>query len=199
MKVRKSACILRAVGCLVFGVCVSSLVVAQDAKPSDSKDTVQQLLAEVRMLRQALEAVQRINVDTYRSQLLVDRVRASREEVRRLNVSLNDAREMLRRTQQTIPTLTEQVKMQETQVQLEVDQSKRAQWEFDLKRSKEALENYNSQIEPLKEREQQLQVDLNKEKAQLEELEGRLDSLERAIENDRQKLENDKPASAKAP
>jgi hypothetical protein len=79
----------------------------QDAKPADNKDTMQQLLAEVRMLRQAFEAVQRINVDTYRSQLLVDRVRASRDEMRRLNGSLNDTREMLRRTQQTIPTAAE--------------------------------------------------------------------------------------------
>jgi len=191
MKVRKSACILRAVGCLVFGVCVSSLAVAQDAKPSDSKDTLQQLLAEVRMLRQALEAVQRINVDTYRSQLLVDRVRASREEIRRLTTSLNDAREMLRRTQYTIPSFTEQVKMQETQLQLEVDPAKRAPLEFELKRTKDALENYKSQIDPLKEREQQVQADLNREKAQLEELEGRLEMLERSIENDRQRLDKD--------
>jgi hypothetical protein len=56
----------------------------------------------------------------------------------------------------------------ETQLQLEVDQAKRAEFEFELKRSKEALENYKSQIDPMKEREQQLQVDLNKEKAQLE-------------------------------
>jgi len=191
MKVRKSARILRAVGCLVFGVCVSSLAVAQDAKPSDNKDTIQQLLAEVRMLRQALEAVQRINVDTYRSQLLVDRVRASREEIRRLTTSLNDAREMLRRTQYTIPSFTEQVKMQETQLQLEVDPAKRAPLEFELKRTKDALENYKSQIDPLKEREQQVQADLNREKARLEELEGRLEMLERSIENDRQRLDKD--------
>lgn len=193
MKVRKSAYILRALGCVVFGFCVGSMALAQDAKRVDSTDTMQQLLAEVRMLRQALEAVQRINVDTYRSQLLVDRVRASREEVRRLNASLNEVRETLRRTQLTIPNFTDQVKMQETQVQVEVDQSKRAQWEFELKRSREALENYKSQIEPLKEREQQMQADLNKEKARLDELESRLDVLERSIESDRQKLDKDEP------
>jgi hypothetical protein len=81
--------------------------------------------------------------------------------------------------------------MQETQLQLEVDQLKRAQREFDLKRSREMLENYKSEIEPLKEREQQVQAELNKEKTQLGELEGRLDLLERAIENDRQKLDKD--------
>ena len=87
--------------------------------------------------------------------------------------------------------------MQETQVQLEVDQLKRSQWEFELKRSKEMLENYKSQIEPMKEREQQLQAELNKEKAQLDELDGRLNMLERSIENDRQKL--DASTSPKTP
>jgi chromosome segregation ATPase len=190
MKLGRSA-YRRASAAIVFGLCLASLAVAQDAKAGDNRDTMQQLLTEVRMLRQAFEAVQRISVDTYRSQLLVDRIRASREEVRRLTASVNDARETLRRTQLTIPTFTEEVKMQETQLQLEVDQLKRAQREFELKRSKEMLENYKSEIEPLKEREQQLQGELNKEKAQLGELEGRLDLLERAIENDRQKLDKD--------
>jgi hypothetical protein len=45
----------------------------------------------------------------------------------------------------------------------------------------------------MKEREQQLQAELNKEKAQLDELQGRLDLLERTIENDRQKLDKDEP------
>src|SRR4030095_6539130 len=83
MKLRRSNCILRAMVSIIFAVCVTSIALAQEAKPTENKDTTQQLLTEVRMLRQALEAVQRISLDTYRSQLLVDRVRASREEIRR--------------------------------------------------------------------------------------------------------------------
>jgi chromosome segregation ATPase len=64
--------------------------------------------------------------------------------------------------------------------------------EFELKRSKRGIDLYTSQIDSLKEREQQLSADLNTEKIRLNELEGRLDSLERAIENDRQKLESEK-------
>ena len=58
---------------------------------------------------------------------------------------------------------------------------------------------YKSQIGPLKEREQQLAADLNAEKNKLNELESRLELLERGIENDRQKLESDKPLSLKNP
>jgi DNA repair ATPase RecN len=193
MKPGRSAHIFRAAAAIVFGLCFAPLAVAQDAKAADNKDTMQQLLTEVRMLRQAFEAVQRISVDTYRSQLLVDRIRAGREEVRRLTASLNDTRETLRRTLVTIPNFTDDVKMQETQLQGEFDPSKRAQREFELKKTKEMLENYKAEIEPLKEREQQIQAESNKEKAQLDELEGRLDLLERAIENDRGKLDKDAP------
>jgi chromosome segregation ATPase len=171
----------------------------QNNKPAEDKEAIQELLTEVRMLRQALQTLQRMSVDTYRSQLLVDRIRVNREDVRRLTASLNETRDTLRRTQQTIPTFTEQVKMEETQVQTEVDPAKRAPLEFELKRTREALENYKAQIDPLREREQQLSAELNKEKAQLDELEGRLDLLERGIDNDRQKLETDKPAVPKTP
>lgn len=165
----------------------SYLPASAQTKQSDDK-TLQELLDEVRMLRQALQTLQRMSVDTYRSQLLVDRVRVGHEDVRRLTASLNETRDTLRRTQLTIPNFTEQAKMQETQLQLEVDPSKRAQWEFELKRSKEALENYKSQIEPLKDREQQLAAELNTAKARVEELESRLDLLDRAIEADREKV-----------
>ncbi len=190
---------LRSIAVVLFSVCLVSIAAGQTTKPADDKDTLQALLKEVTMLRQALQTLQRMSVDTYRSQLLVDRIRVNREDVRRLTASLNETRDTLRRTQLTIPTFTEQVKMEETQVQLEVDPAKRAPLEFELKRTKDALENYKSQIDPLKEREQQLSAELNKEKAQLEELEGRLDLLERGIDNDRQKLDQDKPAAPKTP
>jgi chromosome segregation ATPase len=184
---------------LSAGLGLVQRVNGQNSKPPEDKEALQELLTEVRLLRQALQTLQRMSVDTYRSQLLVDRIRVNREDVRRLTGSLNDTRETLRKTQLTIPNFTDQVKMQETQLQIEVDQAKRSQLEFELKRTKDALENYKSQIEPLKEREQQLSGELNKERAQLEELEGRLDLLERGIENDRQKLEPGKPAAAKSP
>ena len=111
---------------LLAGSSVVQGVKGQNNKPTQDKEAIQELLTEVRMLRQALQTLQRMSVDTYRSQLLVDRIRVNREDVRRLIASLNETRETLRRTQQTIPTFTEQVKMQETQVQLEVDPAKRA-------------------------------------------------------------------------
>jgi chromosome segregation ATPase len=172
-------------------------VIAQAKTESDDQQTMQQLLAEVRMLRQALQTVQRMSIDTYRSQLLVDRIRVAHEDIRRLTDSLNSTRETLAKTQTTIPQFVERQKLTESLLQAEVDVKRRAELEFELRRVKEATETYKSQIEPLKEREQQLTNELNTAKGKAEDLENRLDVLERAIENDRQRL--DASSSPKTP
>jgi predicted nucleic acid-binding Zn-ribbon protein len=199
MNTRSPKAVLRLIAVVLFSVCAVPFAAGQTTKPADDKDTLQALLKEVTMLRQALQTLQRMSVDTYRSQILVDRIRINREDVRRLTSSLNETREMLSKTQQTIPSMTEQQKMLESRLQVEIDQAKRVEFEFEIKRAKNSIELYKSQIDPLKEREQQLSAELNKEKAELDELEGRLDLLERGIEDDRQKLENEKPASPKNP
>jgi hypothetical protein len=61
-------------------------VSGQDNKESEDKAAIHDLLVEVRMLRQALQTLHRMSLDTYRSQLLVDRIRANREDIRRLTV-----------------------------------------------------------------------------------------------------------------
>jgi chromosome segregation ATPase len=184
---------------LLAGFSLVQGVKGQNTKPPEDKEAIQELLSEVRMLRQALQTLHRMSLDTYRSQLLSDRIRANREDVRRLTSSLNETRDTLAKTQNTIPQFVDRLKLLENQVLLEADQQKRANLEFEVRRTKEGIEIYKSQIEPLKEREQQLSADLNTEKSRLQELESRLDLLERGIENDRQKLESDKPAAAKNP
>ena len=178
---------------LIFG-CVN-FAAAQSPGRSDADDTTKQLLEEVRALRQALQTIQRMSMDTYRSQLLVERIRADREDVRRLSSTLNDTHETLTRTQATIPQFTEQQKFLENRLQLELDQGKRTELEFEVRRTKDAIENYKAQVEPLKEREQQLTTELNSAKAKLDELQNRLDMLERGIETDRQRLDKDAPTT----
>jgi chromosome segregation ATPase len=182
---------------LLFCFCITQSVAGQSNKPPDDKETLQALLNEVSLLRQAMQTLQRMSLDTYRSQLLVDRIRVNREDVRRLTTSLNETRDLLAKTQATIPQSIDRQKLLESQVQLEVDQNKRAQLEFEVRRTKESIEMYKAQLDPLREREQELSAQLNSEKIKLDELENRLDLLERAIEGDRAKIESDKPAPRK--
>ena len=108
-----------------------------------------------------------------------------------------DTRVMIAGTQRAIPNTIEEQKLLESQIQLEVDPTKHAQLEFELKRAKSGIEQYKAQLDSLKEREQELATELRAQQTKLDELESRLDLIERAIENDRQKLEVDKPAPEK--
>lgn len=92
--------------------------------------------------------------------VLVDRIRANREDIRRLTSSLNETRDTLAKTQNTIPQFIDRVKLLESQVQLEVDQQRRNNLEFEVRQTKEGVERYKSQLEPLKEKEQQLSAEL---------------------------------------
>jgi chromosome segregation ATPase len=178
----------RLVGVAVFSLTLAPLVAAQAAKPVENADTMKELLGEVRSLRQALQTLQRMSVDTYRTQLMVDRIRISREDVRRLKDALNDTRDTITRTQQAIPNNLDEQKALEAMISVETDLAKKTALEFELKRSKGAAEMYKSQVETLKQREQDLTAELRTEQAKLEDLENHLNLLEQTIENDRQKL-----------
>ena len=184
----------RLVGVALFSLTVASLVAAQTAKPAENADTMKELLGEVKSLRQALQTLQRMSVDNYRTQLMVDRIRISREDVRRLKDTLNDTRDRITRTQQAIPNSLEEQKALETLISVETDLAKKTQLEFELKRSKGAVDMYKSQLETLKQREEDLTTELRTEQARLEALENHLNLLEQTIENDRQKLDKDKAA-----
>ncbi len=199
MSKRTVSFFVRLIAAVIFMLCLTQIAAGQTNRQPEDKEALQALLTEVRMLRQALQTLQRMSIDTYRSQLLVDRIRVNREDVRRLTASLNETRDLIGKTQTTIPQFTDRQKLLETQVQLELDQGKRAQLEFEVKRTKEAIEMYKAQLGPLREREEQLSAQLNSEKSKLDELENRLDLLERGIESDRQRFENDRTVQEKKP
>jgi hypothetical protein len=170
----------------------AQVALGQTTKQSDDRDTMQALLAEVRSLRQVLQDLHELSLDTNRGRLLMDRIQAGRENIRRLNVTLDETRATLEKTQGTVPRFIERQKLLESHAQLEVDQRKRAEMELEAREIKQSVERYKSMIEPLKEREQQLLTELQNEKAKLAELETRLDRLEGSIENDRLKLAEEK-------
>lgn len=189
----------RLVGVAVFSLTLAPLVAAQAAKPVENADPMKELLGEVRSLRQALQTLQRMSVDTYRTQLMVDRIRISREDVRRLKNALNDTRDMIARTQRAIPNSLDEQKALEAMISVETDLAKKTQLEFELKRSKGVVEMYKLQVETLKQREEDLTTELRTEQAKLDELENHLNLLEQTIENDRQKMESDKTTSPRTP
>jgi chromosome segregation ATPase len=199
MSQKKTRHLIRPIALVFFTLCLTQLAAGQSNQQSDEKGTTQALLNEVRSLRQALQTLQRMSFDTYRGQLMVERVRVNREDVRRLAATLYDTRMMIANTQRAIPNSVEEQKLLEGQIQLEADPAKRAALEFELKRTKNGIELFKSQVDTLKDREQELATELRTQQTKLDDLESRLDLIEKAIENDRQRLEIDKPAPEKKP
>jgi DNA repair exonuclease SbcCD ATPase subunit len=199
MSQNKRRHLCKPIALVFFTLCLTQLAMGQSNQQSDEKGTTQALLNDVRSLRQALQTLQRMSFDTYRGQLMVERIRVNREDVRRLAATLYDTRVMIASTQRAIPNTIEEQKLLENQLQLEADPNKHAQLEFELKRAKSGLEQFKSQLDAFKEREQELATELRAEQTKLDELESRLDLIEKAIENDRQRLESDKPAPEKKP
>ena len=131
MRKRSLSFYSRLIVAALFSLSLAQFAVAQGTAKPDDRETLQALLTEVRSLRLALQTLQRMSLDTYRSQILVDRIRVSREDVRRLTSSLNEARDLIAKTQSAIPQSIDRQKLLEGQAQLEVDQKERAQLEFE--------------------------------------------------------------------
>jgi predicted nucleic acid-binding Zn-ribbon protein len=184
---------------LLLGSPAASSAQAQSiTKPPDDNRTIQALLNEVRLLRQTL---QRTGLNTYRSQIILDRIRASNEQVVRLTRMLEEVRNEIEKTENTVPRMREQVKILEHHIEQETDVNKRARLELEHKDIKRSIEHYKVRLERLPEREQQLATQLREQQTKLVELESRLDGLEREIENEleRQRAEDKAKEGNKQP
>jgi hypothetical protein len=153
---------------------------AQSSSTSDDK-TLQSLLNEVRLLR---EALQRMNLNAYRSQIIVERLRAQNDRVARLSRTLEDTRDEVANLQAQNNQRNEQAKAVEGQIQQESDLKQRSQLEEMQKELKYVLDQQRQRLERVREREARLTTELQVEQGKLNELEGRLDALEREIQNE---------------
>lgn len=167
-------------------VCSVSQTAAQnEPKALDADPTIKSLLNEVRLLRQTLQST---GLNAYRSQILIERIKISNEQIVRLSQALNEVREDFEKIEQTIPRMGEQQKTLETMIESEVDPAKRAKMEFEIKDLKRSVDRYKLLLERAKEREQQQATQLREEQNKLTELETRLQRLEDQIENEVQRL-----------
>lgn len=151
------------------------------SKPDDQEQTIKSLLAEVRRLRQSVEAAA---LNSHRSHIVIERLRTNGEHVLRLSRALTELRETMDKTLSTIPRMTEQLKVMEATFDAEVDVVKRARLEFEIKETKRAVERYKSGLERMKEQEQQLSTQFREGQARQTELEDRLDKVEAEIESE---------------
>jgi hypothetical protein len=116
---RKTGRPFKLIGVMFFAFGAAQLAVAQSNNLPDDKEMLQE--SEERMLRQAMQTLQRMSLDTYRSQAMVDQIRIEREDVRRLTTALNETRDMITKNTAAIHQDTDEQKLLESQIQSEVD------------------------------------------------------------------------------
>ncbi len=162
---------------------------AQSSKTPDDK-TLQALLNEVRLLR---ETLQRINLNAYRSQMIVERIREQNDRVTRLDRTLEGTRDEMANLPAQINQISERARTVESQIQQESDLKQRSQLEEMQKELKSFRDQQREKLERLRERESRLTTELQAEQGKLSDLEGRLDALEREIENDMEKQRSRNP------
>lgn len=182
----------------LFFFCLGTGSAQAQTKQPDDDQTIQSLLNEVRLLRRTL---QQTGLNAHRSQIIIERMRAHADQVVRLTRSLVEARNDVEKVEATIPYFMEQAKLMEGQIEREMDVTKRAQLEFEVREKKRAVERYKTGLERQRAREQQVSMQLAAEQAKLADLENRLDVLEREIENEveRQRTEDRSHQGRKRP
>lgn len=182
---------------ILFGAFFTDSVQAQQPKQNETDQILKELVGEVRILRQTLH---RVNVNAYRSQVLVERIRAQSDRVSRTSRALDDVRAELADMQAGINQFTERVKALEGQIQQEADEKRRTGLETELKEFKYVLDQQRQREQRAREREVRLADQLRQEQAKLDELENRLDLLDREIMNEVEKQEaEDKNREKKRP
>lgn len=182
-RLRLSLCLI----CLspfLFGISVH----AQNSKDADNQQLIKALLEEVRLLRQAF---QRMTLNAYRGQILIERLRAQNDKVVRLSHSLEEARGEVAEAQALILQMNERIKSLDSRGQEAADEKGREQFEGMLKEMKNMIEMHKQREQQARERELKLSEQLRTEQGKLDDFENRLDMLEHEIQNEIAKQDAD--------
>lgn len=169
---KRSTLSILGIGVFVFFAAHDSLAqtnLSPNAGGSKQDPVVQELLGEVRQLRIAL---QRISVNAYRGQVLVERLRLQQEQVNRLTQELTSTRNQISEMKST--QLGAKARLDETENQQEKGLASASL----TSRYKEVLEDLKRREQSLSEREIQVSAQLETERENLTDLNKRLDALE---------------------
>jgi TolA-binding protein len=165
--------------CFIAPHSAPAQTIAGVAAETGDSQTLRLLLIEVRQLRQLL---QRANLNSYRTQVLIERLRVQQGRVDRLLGELEQLRLEALDEKMSEPNIAEFTREQENQISREPDPTRRSEMEAVYK----SLKNQIAQREQQRrERETELTIRLQTEQARLNELNDRLDALERELETPR--------------
>lgn len=181
----------RSTSVIIFGLALLVLACASESRAQSTTNTTSKqeavsdaLVNEVRQLRLTL---QQISVNTYRGQVMVERLRLQQEQVNRLSQELNSTRSQIEGIR------SEQITVKARQEEAKKQQEAGLSTELQSARYREMLETFKRAEDRLVDRESQLSMQLEEEKNNLSDLNKRMDALEREMIIKSQILDNQKP------
>ena len=145
----------------------------------EDRRTIQTLLSEVHELRVVL---QRGNLNTYRAQIAVERMRLQQEQVFNIRRDLETVRTQLLNSRRFHTEMEDRVKELEAQANQETDPTRRAMLDRQFRESKRNLDGQIQWEDALREKETQLANQQSIEQGRLNELSDRLEAMERELE-----------------
>jgi len=169
------------IGVAAIGACALTAFGAapRAAQPPAVADPIAQLLVEVHALRLTMEQQATMSP---RIQVTLARLSIEEQRISQLTSQLNGIREQLSSMGAVGgPGMKEHVAELESRLTIEVDPAKRAQFEAELRGTKQAITIQTAMQERLRERENDAAQALATEQARWNELSVRLDDLERLM------------------
>ena len=169
------------VAIICFGITTTPLAQSSSKEGELSSSTVQDdmqllqaLLDEVHKLRLA---VQQSNINSHRTQIMIERIRIQQERVNSLSRELSDIRISLDDAKLNRPRMAERLKDMEARLNQEADQGFRAALESEYKEFKQTVEQQAIMEQQQHDREIQLTQALQVEQNKLEEFNSQLEEL----------------------
>lgn len=155
---------------------------SRSAPPAaNGSQPVQALLAEVRELRLAL---QRASLNTYRNQIMAERLRLQEQRIDDLRARLEQIHEESANAGLSAPRMKERLKSLESQIEQERDAANRAQLQSEYDGVKALLEEHGQQEALRRQKEASLAEQLQVEQAKASSLADRLEAIEREMEKE---------------
>lgn len=170
---------LSVIAITIFGPAFAQGERAQDPVNNTEQQLLREILTEVRQLR---VSVQRANLTSYRSQMMIERVRSQQQNITQLTRQLDDLRTEITNLKINLPQMQERVKGFEAELENEREPARRNQLDVELKAFKQMVEVQASRQQQLQDREAQLIGQLQTEQGTLNGLMDRLQEIERDME-----------------
>jgi chromosome segregation ATPase len=156
-------------------------VVAQNSNQANDEQTLKTLINEVRLLRKTLLL---INLNGYKSQLLLNRLKYRMENIEKLQNKLEEVQSQVTDIPTNIERFSEQLKALETRMQQEQNEEIKQNYESSIKEINLLISSQRQLLAQLQEKEKLFSSQIQNEQSKRDELENALQQIEQKMDTE---------------